>query len=399
MRDSSSRYRLRKERHVMTVPRIGFPFVGSTLGGSHLSALLLIGQLPAVGFEPRIIVHERGQLTDYLDAQHTPYDLFELPHLLRSGGILRPCLDLVRLTVPLINYLRHNQIALVHGNDGRVNQTWTLPTRLSGRPYIWHQRARFDQSRLRKLIAKRSSALLCVSQYARGRLPISVLHESAEVIFDPFATDEAPPNRPCARRDLLRMIGVDDDVSLIGFCGSLTEQKRPQLFIDVAAKLAKLHPKAHFVLIGTDRDSLWPALESRCHALAIRDRIHFIGFRAPGIYWLSALDVLLAPQVEEAFGRTLVEAMLAGTPVVASRSGGHIEVIDDGETGILVPADDATAFARAVTTLLDDFDVTLRITAAARKNARDTYSVLEHARHIARVYDRQLRRAETILPA
>jgi len=381
----------------MTAPRIAFPFVGDTIGGSHFSTLLLIQQLPNFGYSPRVVVHERGRLSDHLDETEIAYDILPLPHLLRAGGGLRPLIDLLRLSPILCGYLKENNIALAHGNDGRVNQTWAVPTRLSGRSYVWHQRARFDNSRLRRLIAERSSAVLCVSEFARSRLPTPSMRQAANVIRNPFDTQAAPPDRNAARQALLDVIGVSGDVLVVGFCGSLTEQKRPDLFVDAAATLAAGHPNIHFVMMGTDRDDLWPAIAARTQSLGIDDRVHFIGFRSPAIYWLSSFDLLIAAQVEDAFPRVLVEAMLAGTPIVASQSGGHGEIIDDRRTGMLVPAEDAVALAKAGKALLDNPAFARTVTDAARRDALRRYSLQAHASTVARIYDGLLgrSRAET----
>jgi len=102
---------------------------------------------------------------------------------------------------------------------------------------------------------------------------------------------------------------------------------------------------------------------------------------------MVGFDVLVVPAVEEGFGRTLVEAMLCGTPVVAADDGGHREIIRHGETGFLVRSDDLDAFADTVTGLLENPELANAIATAAREEALQRYSVKTHVEKVGAVYD------------
>jgi glycosyltransferase involved in cell wall biosynthesis len=105
---------------------------------------------------------------------------------------------------------------------------------------------------------------------------------------------------------------------------------------------------------------------------------------------MAACDILLVPAVDEPFGRTLIEAMLLGTVVVAAASGGNPEAIRDGITGHLVPADDAVAFAERTLGLLADAAQRCAVADAARRDALERFGLRQHAAAIMRVYDAML---------
>jgi glycosyltransferase involved in cell wall biosynthesis len=94
--------------------------------------------------------------------------------------------------------------------------------------------------------------------------------------------------------------------------------------------------------------------------------------------------------VDEPFGRTLIEAMLLGTVVVAAASGGNPEAIRDGVTGCLVPPDDAAAFAARTLALLAAPSLTTSLADAARQDALGRFGLRAHAEAIMRVYDTML---------
>jgi glycosyltransferase involved in cell wall biosynthesis len=105
---------------------------------------------------------------------------------------------------------------------------------------------------------------------------------------------------------------------------------------------------------------------------------------------MAACDVLLVPAIDEPFGRTLIEAMLLGTVVVAAASGGNPEAIRDGVTGHLVAADDAVAFAERTFGVLADPVRKSALAGAARRDALMRFGLRQHAEAIMRVYDAML---------
>jgi glycosyltransferase involved in cell wall biosynthesis len=115
-----------------------------------------------------------------------------------------------------------------------------------------------------------------------------------------------------------------------------------------------------------------------------------MGFRYPPERWLAGCEVLLVPAVDEPFGRTLIEAMLLGTVVVAAASGGNPEAIRDGATGCLVPPDDAAAFAQRTLDLLAAPTVAASLADAARHAALGRFGLRQHADAIMGVYDAML---------
>ena len=101
---------------------------------------------------------------------------------------------------------------------------------------------------------------------------------------------------------------------------------------------------------------------------------------------------MLAPAVGDAFGRSLVEAMLVGTPTVAARSAGHIEIIDEGQTGLFALPDNPASMAAVIERLLADPIFTKKLTENARITAQTRYSVSSHVEKISKIYNELLPR-------
>ena len=114
----------------------------------------------------------------------------------------------------------------------------------------------------------------------------------------------------------------------------------------------------------------------------------FAGFRHPIEKWISGMDLLMATAERDSFGRTLIEAMTVGTPVIAARAGGHADIIEHGRTGLLVPPNDPDAFAATALRLLADTAFSRKLVEEARACARARYSARSHALRVMSIYDR-----------
>jgi glycosyltransferase involved in cell wall biosynthesis len=371
--------------------RICFPFVGDSIGGSHLSALMLIEALDRRRFEPVVALHQDGPLAAHLRERGVGFVLLRLPGLF--GQDVRDLFKFRQVGAAfreIGRFVRRTGVSLVHTNDTRMHQTWTAPTRLAGRPSLWHQRLRFKGSRAHHLAMLAASEVVCISSYARSTLPPRQARRAA-IVLDPYDVDCAPPPRADARAALLRAMGFGDDCAVVGFCGVLSRQKRIETFIDAAAAIAgRLERPVAFAALGSDRDGRLPELQARADRLGVGSRIRFLGFRLPAEPQLAGMDVLLAPAVDEAYGRVLVEAMLVGTPVVAARSGAHPEVVQDGVAGMLAPADDPARMAEACLALLRDPQRARAMALAARQWARERHGVTPHRDALEAIYRRLL---------
>ena len=130
--------------------RVCFPFVGDSLGGSHMSTLLLIEGLAQSRYEPVLVVHEEGPLTAHLKARDIPCELLPLPTYAGDApNVISIAADMLRNVPRLAGFMRRHGIDIVHGNDFRMNLTWSAGAKLTGRPFVWHQRAMPYSSSLR----------------------------------------------------------------------------------------------------------------------------------------------------------------------------------------------------------------------------------------------------------
>ena len=366
-----------------------FPFVGDRLGGSSISALNLIRHIDRDRYRPLILMHDvdgpAAQLFKDEDLDVEPAPIGECATGTGRGSDLQFAL---RKAGSLSRYLRARDVRIVHTNDGRMHATWAVPARLAGARLLWHHRGNPEAAGLRLLAPWVADRVVAVSKFASPRPGLISASHKCAVIHSPFATETEPVDREQCRRAVLDEFGCPPETHVVGFVGNLVERKRPTVFVETIARMVARRPDLAIAapLFGQPREQ-GARVAAAIEGLGLGDRVRLMGFRYPPEPWIAACDVLLVPAVEEPFGRSLIEAMLLGTPLVAADSGGNPEIIRHGETGYLVPPDDPDAFARRTLDLLQDDAARARVAAHARQDAVARFGMQRHAQSIMQIYD------------
>jgi glycosyltransferase involved in cell wall biosynthesis len=370
---------------------IAFPFAGDSIGGSHVSVLGLLAHLDRSRFRPLVITEVPGGAIARMFAEFDP-----VPDPGRSQrpaapgqpfGMAKFARTLSGLPAR-VRFLRERNVALVHSNDGRSHANWALAARLAGVPLLWHHRGDPRALGLRIAAPLLASRVLTVSSFARPRKGWWSAAEKSKVVHSPFDTGIVV-DRQMARTRLIAELGADPETLLVGFFGSIVPRKRAILFVDAIVELQKLLDRPVLGLVfgdTTKNPAVAAALDRRVAAADAEPLVRVLGFRTNGAFWIAACDQLMVPAVNEPFGRTLIEAMLVGTPVVAVASGGNIEALEGGR-GLLVTPDDPAALAAACAQLAEAPEECGRLAAFAQADARRRFGDSHHAEQVSEVYD------------
>jgi glycosyltransferase involved in cell wall biosynthesis len=168
------------------------------------------------------------------------------------------------------------------------------------------------------------------------------------------------------------------DSYLVGMTGHLAPIKGADEFIRASAVVARRRDDVTFVVAGEDKSRAGEnrrRLERLVGDLGLGGRVHLPGWVDDVPSLLSALDLFVSPSRAEPFGLSIIEAMACGVPVIATRSEGAGEILEDGVTGLLVPLGDHEALAGAICALLDDGRRSADMAARALEAVRDRFSL------------------------
>ena len=193
--------------------------------------------------------------------------------------------------------------------------------------------------------------------------------------------------RPVERTGTLhKEVGLPAGAPLVGVVGRLAPRKGLEDFLSAAAVVASRFPSARFLIVGeevfaTRGEAIWKdgsftrELKRQVAQLGLNDRVVFTGFRPDVERILPELTVSVQPSLSEGLSNTLLESMAARVPVVSTSVGGAVEVVQDGENGLLVPPADPDSLANAICRLLDAPAFAGRLAEAGRRSVMDRFSM------------------------
>ncbi len=168
---------------------------------------------------------------------------------------------------------------------------------------------------------------------------------------------------------------------LVGMVGNLDWRKNPALLVEAAPAIRAAVPEVRIALIGAFPDADSEArLRARVAALGLEDAVVMTGFLPNPFPLVRRLDVLVHPALRDPFPLALLEGMALARPIVAAAVGGIPEMLVDGESGRLVPPDDARALAASVVELLRDDAGRHALGAAAFRRLETTFTLAGFAR-------------------
>jgi glycosyltransferase involved in cell wall biosynthesis len=232
--------------------------------------------------------------------------------------------------------------------------------------------------RLVRLGVRRLPVVVAVSARAARQVEQLLALPAGAVRAVPNGVPEPAPPRP---------VPVPPGRLVIGAVGRLDRQKGFDLLLRAVARL----PAAHVVLVGDGPER--PALERLAAELGIAGRVSLLGWSEDAPGYLRSFDVLAVPSRYEGLPLVLLEAMVAGVPVVATTVGGIPDAVRDEVSALLVPPDDVAALAAALRRLATEEPLRRRLAAAAREAGRSRFTVEAMARSYADLYDQLLRGA------
>jgi glycosyltransferase involved in cell wall biosynthesis len=298
-----------------------------------------------------------------------------------------------------IRYLRDERIQIVHAHDMYSNVFATMWARVAGTPVVIASRRWWHSLPNRKLrlgnaaAFRMAGAVLANSpQVARSVLETTHLPPGRVWTVTNFADDEAfVPVAEEARLRQRRAWGVPDEALVVGCVARLVPVKDHATLVDAFARIRGERRDVHLVLIGDGECR--PGLEAQVQHLGLTSAVTFTGELRGGGNHHRAFDISALTSLSEGFPNSLVEAMAAGVPVVATAVGGNVDAVAEGATGFLVPPRGTDELALALRRLVESPTLRERLGSAARERARSMYRAAPALLALESMYDTLLERA------
>jgi len=364
---------------------------GRMASGAEHTLMLLVGSLPP-DVEPYFYLFEDGPFTQSLKDRYE--DVVVVPMSAKVARVTRSALpldavrDSVVLAIRLATHLRRRKIDVVLTNSMKAHVIGSLAAKLAGIRCINYIHDILEGNALR--LVREISRFCSSSRIAcSGGVVKSLRLRDSHVVHSPIEASRYQdlPTSAEARKALGLPL---DDAPVIGLVGRIAPWKGQDRFIRLAAALRDRGINAHFAIVGGATfgcpDAYVPSLHELVERCDLADRVHFLPWQEDLRAAYAAIDVACNCSDNEPFGRTSVEALACGVPIVCYDDAGVCEVFSDGVGGRKVPAGDETRFAEAVCEMLADraTGATMRERAIESARALDVTAVEERFLEIIR---------------
>jgi len=366
---------LASERNAVRVLQVNS---ATSIGGGERHVADLANALAQRGHDVYAVLRHRSPLVG---------ELRSLPQENITMLPLRNSLD-IGSALRLARLIREREIEVVHAHLARDYPLAALAVERAGTARLVITRhVLFPLNRLHRFTLRRVAYAIAVSR---------AVGESLRGIFAESKIAHVPNGIDLKRFAAIARLGARDRL-LVGTIGRLAPIKGHEDFIRAASLIAAKRADVDFVIAGDDES---PAKDTRTQLerlireLGLSQRVHLAGRVDETSRLLSDLDLFVSASRSEGFGLAIIEAMASGVPVVATRSAGAREIIEDGETGRLVPIGDAHALAEAILCLLDDREERERLRQRALETVRQQFSLERMVEETERVYRRALALSE-----
>ncbi len=348
-----------------------------------------------------------GSMTDFAAARGLRLKV--IPELGREISIARDLTAVFRL----YRLMRKERPHIVHTHTAKAGFAGRLAARFAGVPVVCHTfhghvlEGYFGPGKPRlfrgieRILSRLTDRIITISETLREDLSrmgvarrdrISVVplgfnldgFRSCRNRFDRERRNRTPEGGRLCNGRFRKELGITEDQRLVAAVGRLVKIKNIPLFIDAARMARASDPQMRFVLVGDGE--LRPVLEDHVRSAGLEHAIRFAGWRYDMEEIYSALDTVVISSDNEGTPVSLIEAMAAGCPVVATRVGGVPDLLEGGSLGRMTPRGDARALAEAMLDVFRDEAKTLEMAVRARRTVLDRYRIERLIADMDRLY-------------
>jgi glycosyltransferase involved in cell wall biosynthesis len=358
------------------------------VGGPALHVAYLTAGLAERGFDTILVAGTlaRGEASMESVAERRGVRIETIEELHREIAPLRDARAVTRLA----RLIRRERPAILHTHTAKAGAVGRIAALLAGKarpPIVVHTfhghvlRGYFGPVKtfgfrlLERLLARMTTQLVAVSPEVRDDLVrLGVAPESKfAVVRLGIELDERVGKDETGRSETRRVLGVPDEAFVVGWFGRMTGVKRTPDVVRAFRGLVDAGVDGRLLLVGDgpERDGL----ERLAHDLGVMRRCLFLGYQEEVGRYYDAIDVLVLPSGNEGTPVSVIEALAAARPVVATRVGGTPDVVRDGVDGFLVELGDVDTIAARLAELAADPERRARMGAAGKERVSERYAV------------------------
>nr|WP_215226620.1 glycosyltransferase family 4 protein [Echinicola shivajiensis] len=309
---------------------------------------------------------------------------------LSPQGLVKLGLQLFRSSRKLAKLVKEKEVKLIYTNSN-ANVVGGIVSRLTGVKHIWHIHEIILQPKwfkyvLEKYIKYTGQLAVCVSKAVMENMRPNLPDHKIKLLYN--GIDYLPFKE--TKYNLKAEIGIPQDTILIGMIARVHFWKGQTYFLDVAKELASKYDQIHFVMVGdafTGYEYLYDEIKHKIKENGLEGKVTDLGYRTDVPEIMSGLDIFMLPSIlPDPLPTTVLEAMAAGKPVIATNHGGAKEMVLDGQTGHLVPWDNAPKAASAFEQLIGDEHLRISFGNAGQQRVIKDFSIEAYIKNMGEIF-------------
>jgi len=354
----------------------------AALSGAEQALLRVVAAMDRSRFESIVVLPEDGPLRAQLDSMGIETRVLPvrwwIPATNWTAAYFAAQFDGIQSRWrDLADLAAREKVHLIHSNT-LVTFEGALAARALGIRHVWHSRGSFgrgfppayadDLPFFFSIVEEIGGRIVCVSNSVLAQTRQYAPNMECRVIPDGFDMD-TPASQ--TRSDLRSELDLPGNSRLIACIGGIQRRKAQLDLIEALSLARRSHPNAVLLLCGSISEASYGnEVQERITALGLSQSARLLGFRDDVMNIIDQCDLIVHPSYSEGFPLSILEAMAAGKPVVATRCGGSEDMIEDGASGVLVKPAEPAELAQAICRVLGDPAHSRVLGNAARERAK-----------------------------
>lgn len=299
--------------------------------------------------------------------------------------------------IGVVKLIRSNRIDILYCNSGfNANAECILIAGLFNIPCIVHVRGPVYNSFQTRFLSRYVTYFISVSKFVEKSLEVlGVPQKNKKVVFDGVDIHGCYCRKDEFATDTLNAYRFGK--YNIGLFGCLLPWKGHKVFIEAVNILVKEKnlKDCKFFIVGdtpNEKSDLKEKLMKLVNTLDLSNYVVFTGYQENVYQFMNKMDIAVHTSIEpEPFGAVIIEAMVLGKPVIATKMGGPLEMINDQVDGILIPPGNPRILAETIFSLLNDENKRRQMSIRAKETARRKFDINNHVKNIENIYEEVLR--------
>ncbi len=354
-------------------------------------------------FKIRMLVPFVSEFTDNLTKQGAEIILVPPPQrLLQYGGKwakdhlwgrLLTMLSIIPYNLKLWSLIKKKNIDVIHCNCIRSLLYIVLAAKLSSTPVLWYVKSELVNNILDRIgfVLADKILFLCETN-KRDKYPklVNFFENKIEILKMGLDLQDTINAEKSDKTSLKHELSINGKMVNVVTVSRLSPLKGVHYLLEALAMIISHHSNVMLYIVGDPvidehrgyQDVLWQIIKKH----NLEAHVKFTGWRTDVLEIVSLMDILVQPSISEGLGRSALEAMSLGKPVVASRLGGLREVITDGENGFLVEPGDVRSLAEKISILIKNKELRDSLGKAAKKIIFSEFLIQDHISRLERIW-------------